>query len=363
MRPKIKDGVSVIFKPLRGESGYELSFLMNATGSVYSFNINEQGLRAVKMFNGKHTITSISKDAGVTAEGITALTGILADKGLLEIQNSCYTANTVVANTPQLNFFSGFEKEPGEGLQFQSRLETAKVGIIGIGGIGSWVLKGLLHLGVKKFVIADPDRVEASNLNRQCLYRENDVGSKKLTSLKNNLDLQACDLKIEGVSKKILTTSQCDRIFKDIDLLINCADEPSTDKINRIVTASCYPRRIPHILCGGYDGHLGFVGPTIIPDTSPCWYCCEASINDLVRKSNYKHMLVTDSDKVGSSIAPICAIIANFHVMEAMKVLTGIVKPTMIDQMLEIDFLTYGQFPKKLVKRASCNLCNKKGAK
>ena len=97
-----------------------------------------------------------------------------------------------------------------------------KIGIAGIGGIGSNVARHLVQAGIKDIVIVDFDLVEASNLNRQ-FYRFSQIGGKKTDCLERNLkdispgiNIEKIDRKIEpGDSKKIF--SCCDIVVEGFD--------------------------------------------------------------------------------------------------------------------------------------------------
>ncbi len=353
MKPKIKDGVSVLYRKKRTKGKFELCFLVNLTDSAFSFAVNKKCLEIIKMFDGKHTIENIVGSAKVPQSDVEQIISQLDSNGLVE--TNCALLQST---SSQLNFWAGFENSAVTRQELQARIERANVGIIGLGGIGSWVFQGLHLLGVKNFIVADPDKVEFSNLNRQCLYNQEDLGERKLNVLERNLKTKGSkDTRLIKVLRKVKSVKDCRRIFSKVDLLINCADEPSTDTVNRVVTKAAYPLGIPHILCGGYDGHLGFVGPTLIPGHSPCWYCCEKSIEHHLRKSGYTHLLITEAHAKGGSIAPICAVVANYHVMEAMKVITGIQNLALDKQMIEIDFLTFRISPKQMHKQKGCRIC------
>src|SRR5206468_1741580 len=62
----------------------------------------------------------------------------------------------------------------------QDRLREMRVGIVGLGGTGSIVLEQLAHLGVRRFLLMDPDFVERTNLNRLVGSTESDVGKSKV---------------------------------------------------------------------------------------------------------------------------------------------------------------------------------------
>jgi len=222
------------------------------------------------------------------------------------------------------------------------------------------MVQGLILAGVGQFTLVDPDVVELTNLNRQCLYTIADIGKSKAETIASKLTQIDSGIQICILRKKILSKDDCMDAAQGAKLIINCADEPHTDMINRIVTEAGYALNIPHILCGGYDGHLSFLGPTIIPGKSACWYCYEHTLDHQLDYAGYEHLVITPSHSQGGNIGAISAITANCHVLEAIKVLTGFAAPTMLNKAAELDFLTLGIHFRNFKKRRSCSLCGAK---
>ncbi|MGT2667574.1 HesA/MoeB/ThiF family protein [Streptococcus rifensis] len=83
----------------------------------------------------------------------------------------------------QVNFFSNLNPEKLNPWDFQNKLKTSKVLILGIGGIGSWIAQYLTMSGLGEIYICDFDIVELHNLTRQTLYSVNDLGKKKTDAL------------------------------------------------------------------------------------------------------------------------------------------------------------------------------------
>lgn len=104
------------------------------------------------------------------------------------------------------------------------RIAELKVGIAGAGGLGSNCAVNLVRSGFQKFVIADFDRVEASNLNRQ-FYFLNQLGEYKVAALKDNLLAINPDLELVTLPV-LITKDNCDEIFGDCDVLVEAFDQP-----------------------------------------------------------------------------------------------------------------------------------------
>lgn len=104
-----------------------------------------------------------------------------------------------------------------------------KIGIAGVGGIGSNVARLLAQSGVEMIKIVDFDLVEASNLNRQ-FYTLSQVGQPKTTSLKTNLELILPEIKVEIVEKEINFGDSIE-IFKDCPVVVEGFDNKILKKM------------------------------------------------------------------------------------------------------------------------------------
>jgi len=110
-----------------------------------------------------------------------------------------------------------------------------KIGIAGIGGIGSNVARHLAQAGVKEIKIVDFDRVEASNLNRQ-FYFFSQIGEKKTDSLEKNLKGIFPGMGIETIDKKI-APGDVSTLFSDCDIVVEGFDDKTLKKM--IIEALC----------------------------------------------------------------------------------------------------------------------------
>jgi sulfur carrier protein ThiS adenylyltransferase len=101
-------------------------------------------------------------------------------------------------------------------------LESATIGIAGAGGLGSNVAMLLVRAGIRKFVIADFDEVNASNLNRQFFFR-NQIGEKKVVALSHNLRLIEPDLELTLHDAR-LTKENVAGVFAGCDIVVEAFD-------------------------------------------------------------------------------------------------------------------------------------------
>lgn len=153
------------------------------------------------------------------------------------------------------------------GEEGQEKLRKAKVFVAGTGGLGSPISTYLAVAGVGKIIIADFDIVDPSNLNRQFLHHEKDVGREKVISAKEKLLSLNPEIEVETIKEKI-TEENAGFIIPPCDLIIDALDNFDT---RHILNKLSIERKIP-LIHGAVSGYRGQV-TTIIPGKTPCLYC------------------------------------------------------------------------------------------
>lgn len=149
----------------------------------------------------------------------------------------------------------------------QEKLKNARVFIAGAGGLGSSVSIYLAASGVGTIRIADHDIVELSNLNRQVLHWDKDIGRKKVDSANDKLKNLNPDVKIEGINKTI-TKDNISQLAADFDLIVDAMDNFST---RHLLNKYAIEKNIPffHGAVHGFEGRV----MTIIPGKTACLRC------------------------------------------------------------------------------------------
>ena len=104
-----------------------------------------------------------------------------------------------------------------------------RIGIAGVGGIGSNVAVNLVRSGIDELKIVDFDRVEPSNLNRQ-FYFSDQIGRFKVEALAENLRRIRPDLRLEAVAERI-EAANCQALFAGCDLVVEGLDRQADKKM------------------------------------------------------------------------------------------------------------------------------------
>lgn len=233
----------------------------------------------------------------------------------------------------QLLFLDELTGSQEETLELQRRIEHSKVAVFGVGGIGTWIVNGLHQIGVREIRVTDPDVVEETNLNRQLFFDSGDIGGYKVEVVKAKLP----DANIVPFRKRVEQQENLEEIVAGCNFLVNCTDSPSVEETTRVIDEYAFRHGIPYCVAGGYNLHLGMVGPIIIPGTTK-------TFGDFIeyqkRMDPLKDLVKVRDVKQTGNLGPIAGAIANIQVMEIFKYLTGRGRIN-LNRFAEIDFMDF----------------------
>jgi molybdopterin/thiamine biosynthesis adenylyltransferase len=155
----------------------------------------------------------------------------------------------------------------GFGEEGQSKLKKAKVFIAGAGGLGSAAATYLTVAGVGVIRVVDHDKVELSNLNRQVLHWEEDIGKKKVASAAEKLKRLNPRIKVEAI-EEVITKANISQLVAGFDLIVDAMDNlPTRYLLNKVAIERNMP--LFHGAVHGFEGRA----MTIIPGETACLRC------------------------------------------------------------------------------------------
>ena len=138
------------------------------------------------------------------------------------------------------------------GKEALKKLHNSKVAIFGIGGVGSYVVEGLVRAGIEKFILVDNDKVSISNLNRQIIATTKTIGKTKVDVAKERiLDINP-NAKVEIHNEFFMPNSEA-IIDESVTYVIDCIDTV-TAKIELVIRAN--KLNVPIISCMGTGNKL-----------------------------------------------------------------------------------------------------------
>ncbi|MDO9456156.1 adenylyltransferase/sulfurtransferase MoeZ [Nocardioides sp.] len=233
---------------------------------------------------------------------------------------------------------------PDVGMTGQKRLKNAKVLVIGAGGLGSPALLYLAAAGVGTLGIAEFDEVDESNLQRQIIHTQSDIGRSKAVSAKESV-LEANPYVNVVLHEERLDNDNVLQVFEGYDLIVDGTDNFAT---RYMVNDAAYFLKIPYVWGSIYrfDGQASVFWPHSGPD-APCYRC-------LYPEPPPPGMVPSCAE--GGVLGVLCASIGSIQVNEAIKVLTGIGDPA-VGKLVIYDALELEWRKLKVRKDPSCALC------
>lgn len=209
------------------------------------------------------------------------------------------------------------------GLAGQHAISNAHVLIVGVGGLGSPVAMYLAGAGVGTIGIADNDVVSESNLHRQILYRQSQVGKPKVEMAAELLKALNPDVIIEPY-RCMLDAANASELLVQYDLVIDCCDNFSTRYLIDNVCADLKKTWIYGSI-GRFCGQVSVFTPS-----SPCRY------SDLYPE---RQRLCSQPKRTEGVIGPVPGVIGSIQACEALKILAG-VPDTLDGKLFTIDLKT-----------------------
>ena len=194
------------------------------------------------------------------------------------------------------------------GFAGQKKIKSAKVLIIGIGGLGCPLLAYLASSGVCNIGIVDHDKIELSNLNRQILFNTSDVGKFKVNQAKSKINKIYKKIKIKTFRIKI-SEKNIDTVIKNFDIICD-----GTDNFNARYLINDYCKKNKKILISAaiskFDGHLFKYN---FKKKGPCLRCFMPD-----------HPLDENNCETDGIFAPVAGIIGTLQANEVLKTVLGL---------------------------------------
>lgn len=222
----------------------------------------------------------------------------------------------------------------------QEKLQASSILIIGMGGLGSPAAMYLAAAGVGHLVLVDHDKVDLSNLQRQILHGQDDIGHPKITSAANTLMRLNPELRITALDHK-LSDDELREITRNVDIVVDATDNFETRfAINRI----CVETETP-LVSGAAIRMEGQVSVFLNRPGSPCYRCLYREEGELDTTCSENGVL-----------APVVGIIGSIQATEAIKILLGI-GSTLDGKLLLLDALHMEWRTMKLSQDSECPVC------
>ncbi|SHH99986.1 HesA/MoeB/ThiF family protein [Desulfosporosinus lacus] len=201
----------------------------------------------------------------------------------------------------------------------QHKLANSCVAIVGCGGLGGYIAEELARIGVGRLVLIDGDRLEVSNLNRQIMATELNIGQWKVEAARDRLRSVNSEVKVE-IIKEWFKEEKGPEMFQEVDLVFDALDSLATRvELERV----CHSLKLP-LVFASIAGWFGQIGVSLPGDFS-------------VLRLFGRGERGVESTWGNPAFTP--AVLASLSVAEGVKLLAGRM-PALHRAWLQVDLLT-----------------------
>ncbi|MEN4524353.1 ThiF family adenylyltransferase [Pantoea agglomerans] len=308
---------------------------------------------ALAKMDGKRTVPRIFKElvsegVQIESEHLEGLVAGLAERKLLQ-DNSFFSkvlsGEEVERYNRQILQFSLIDADNQHPFVYQERLKESKVAIFGMGGWGTWCALQLAMSGIGTLRLIDGDDVELSNINRQVLYRTDDVGKNKVDAAKDTILAYNENVNVETFFEFASPDrTRLEELIGDSTFIIlawAALGYYRKDTAEEIIHSIAKDKAIPVIELGGDPLEIS-VGPIYLNDGVHSGFDeVKNSVKDKYYDSNsdirkfqearLKHSFIDGDRKVNAwQSAPSLSIMAGIVTDQVVKTITGYDKPHLV---------------------------------
>lgn len=229
------------------------------------------------------------------------------------------------------------------GIEGQQRLLDSHVLVVGAGGLGSPVAMYLTASGVGHISLADPDKVDLTNLQRQIAHTTDRVGQTKVSSAAKALHDINPEVRLTLLEKQ-LQADDLDPLMSGIDIVVDCCDNFAT---RQTVNAACVKHRVPLVSGSALrmDGQIAVFDAR--DALSPC-YACVFPPTPAPTETLCSTMGV---------LAPLVGVIGTMQAMETVKLLSGM-GSRLVGKLLMLDGRDMAWREMHLSRHSGCTVCS-----
>ena len=228
------------------------------------------------------------------------------------------------------------------GYDGQLKLKNSTVCVVGVGGLGNPITSRLAAMGVGKLRIVDRDVIELSNLHRQTMFNEDDVGQVKVEVAAKKLKKINPEIEIEALPISINDYNVID-VVEGCDVVVDALDSVNA---RYSLNKACVEKNIPFVT-GAAVGVTGQVF-TVLPKKTACYNCLFPILDE-------DAMPTCSVDGVHPSIL---SIVGGMQVHEAVDVLIGKIPPSSKKFVsIDLENLKWSDMDISNSKREECSVC------
>lgn len=361
--PYLRDGIDVY---VRGEE--EVHFVFLATRTRIVLRVRPYLVKSLAWLEGTSAtdalVSRMTDTYGADAGGqFRVFLSYLERKGIVVdpnwIERSELDQLTVATQHRQLSFLLDVLGTPERAIEVQRRISESRLVCFGLGAVGSWLVRQLLGLGFRRFVFVDHDGVCEADLARHAFFDIDDAAANlnKATATAARIRKQFKEAEIEVRTTALTTKTRLDEIIPgDTSVVINAADQPYIGFTSVILSRYCVSRRLPLLVAGGFDAHLGSLGEMIVPGVTPCADCYADHFSESLKDWVPVEHPVVDRRGATGGLCSLSVFSAGAAAMQVLRLFTGEGNP--VGGRGEMLFDSYRLDTFTVQRRPDCPVCS-----
>ncbi|WP_051435685.1 HesA/MoeB/ThiF family protein [Shewanella fidelis] len=226
----------------------------------------------------------------------------------------------------------------------QAQFANAHVIVIGVGGLGNLVAQYLAAAGVGNITLVDGDKVEVSNLPRQLLFHDSDIGVNKAVAASAKLTKAYTQVRISAVAEHLTATSMQPlfKLDRQYDVLLDCSDNFETRQlVNRIAVSQNIA--LVSASAAHFQGQLLCIEQQYKPD-SGCYHCLFPA-----------DMKVNQTCQTIGVLGPMVGTLASMQSLMALQLLLG--NKQLVGNLYRFDGKQFSWRQLIITRDESCSVC------
>lgn len=304
-----------------GQYGVAAELQDDAEGNIARLLTLMDGTRGIEQL----CTDFVANSPEIGQENVREIVDALIAEGFVEDAEAESPANLSAREleryTPARHFYSWIDTVPRESpYDIQSRIKQARVSLLGVGGTGSAVAASLVAGGVGALHLADFDDIQESNLTRQLLYTEQDIGESKVKRAVARLRAMNGLVSVTGSEVKATGPEDVAALMADCDVFVLCADEPNPDIM--LWTNEAALRTGTPWFVSFYAGPMAVVG-SFHPGETGCWLCILRD-EDQKKDASGESYLIAGEGRPNAVVAASANISGHLCALEVMYHLGGL---------------------------------------
>ncbi len=229
---------------------------------------------------------------------------------------------------------------PAMDFRGQEALLASAVLLVGMGGLGCAAAPYLVASGVGSITLADDDNIDRSNLQRQILFREADIGLSKAEQAAARLRELNSEISISALNQR-LTDTELAALLPQFNLVLDCSDNLAT---RNAINAACVKAKVP-LVSGAAIRFEGQVASFSMQGEDACYHC----LSQLFGEQQLSCM-------EAGILSPVVGVIGAMQALEAVKILAAVGTP-LYGRLQLFDALHSQWRSFKLTKDTKCPVC------